>query len=59
MKITEVEQMSEAKLLESINRENDTGFLTEDLVKIVDTHRNDQWSEPMDPDDFIAWMYTL
>lgn len=59
MKVNEVKQMSEAKLFESIDNENDTGFLTEDLVSIVKTHRANDWSEPMSGDELVEWMKSV
>ena len=47
MKITEVTKQSDARLFESIDATNDTGFLTEDLVKVVRTHEANEWSEGM------------
>jgi hypothetical protein len=35
MNLKEVKQPSDQKLFEEIDRDNDTGFLTEDLVKIA------------------------
>lgn len=35
MKLKEVKQPSDKKLFEEIDKNNDTGFLTEDLVQIV------------------------
>lgn len=53
MKITEVTQPSENALFEALDAENDTGFLTEDLVKIVQA-ANGPWSGPMSGDEMIA-----
>jgi hypothetical protein len=47
MRINEVQQPSDKALFESIDAENTTGFLTEDLVKVVRTHQANEWSEPM------------
>ena len=47
MKISEVQQPSHAQLFEAVNRDNDTGFASEDLVKILREHRSGQWSQPM------------
>jgi hypothetical protein len=52
MKITEVTQPSEQALFEAIDASNDTGFLTEDLVKIGKAH-NGQWSDPVDVDEMM------
>jgi len=47
MRINEVQQPSDKALFESIDAENNTGFLTEDLVKVVRTHQANEWSGPM------------
>ena len=51
MKITEVMQPSDQALFEALDAENDTGLLTEDLVKIVKS-ANGPWSKPMTGDEF-------
>lgn len=47
MKITEVTKSKLDVLKEELEQNNDTGFMTEDLVKIADQHFNGEWSEPM------------
>jgi hypothetical protein len=47
MNLNEIKQPSDKTLFESIDQENDTGFLTEDLVKITRAHQDNTWSEPM------------
>ena len=39
--------MEHVQLMEEVEAMNDTGFLTEDLVSIVETHRKNMWSEGM------------
>ncbi len=56
MKITEVTKPSDKKLFETLDRQNDTGFLTEDLVKIVREDEKSNWSDPMTFDEFMAEM---
>jgi hypothetical protein len=53
MKINEVVQPSDKSLFESLNRGNDTGFATEDLVKIHRQHNSDKW-EPASYEDLVA-----
>lgn len=53
MKITEVQQPSDRTLFESIDQDNNTGFLTEDLVRIVREHQSARWSEPMTADELL------
>ena len=52
MKITEVSQPTDRALLESIEADNNTGFLAEDLAKIYRTHQADNW-ESVQYDDLI------
>lgn len=35
-------------LMEEIDAINDTGYLTEDLVTVIETHEKANWSEGMD-----------
>lgn len=58
MKIAEVQQTKEQALFESIDRENDTGFRTEDLVRIVQEHQSAQWSKPMTADELLESLST-
>ena len=53
MKINEALQPSDKTLFESIDAENNTGYLTEDLVKIVRTHQTNEWSEPMTAEELL------
>lgn len=41
-------------LVESIEENNDTGFSSEDIACLIETHIEDEWSEAMSGDDFIA-----
>lgn len=56
MRLDEVTQLTEQELHEVIDATNDTGFKTEDLVKIVMTDRANEWSEPMTAEELIAEM---
>ena len=47
MNLKEIKQPSDKKLFEELDRQNDTGFLTEDLVEIYRTKEAGEWSEPM------------
>lgn len=53
MKITEVTTTKSEALIESIDADNDTGFLTEDLVKIVETNESKRWSKPVTGDQLM------
>ena len=54
MKITEVTQPSDKALFEALDKDNTTGVLTEDLVKIAKTHNAGQWSEAMSLEESLA-----
>ncbi len=56
MRLNEVTKLTEQELHEVIDATNDTGFATEDLVKIVVTEREGKWSEAMTADDLLAEM---
>jgi hypothetical protein len=56
MKINEVSQLSDNTLFESISKNNNTGFLTEDLMKIYRTEKNNVWSEPMTAEELLQEM---
>lgn len=47
MNLNEIKQPSDKKLFEDLDAQNDTGFLTEDLVKITRAKQDAKWSEPM------------
>lgn len=51
MKITEVLANDSQALFEVLDAANDTGFLAEDLVKVVES-QNGPWTEPMTGDEF-------
>lgn len=53
MKITEITQLRGQRLYESLDSGNDTGVATSDLVRVVEAHRADVWSEPVDIDSYI------
>lgn len=56
MKITEVSRPRDrAALTESLSANNNTGFLSEDLVQIVEAHEG-EWSAEMSADDMLAEM---
>lgn len=41
-------------LKEDLEQNNNTGFLTEDLVKIAEQHINGTWTEPMTLEESLA-----
>lgn len=56
MKITEVTKTAKQALHESIDQDNSTGFLTEDLVRIVEQDQSGEWSKPMSADELLVEM---
>lgn len=44
------------QLVEAIEADNDTGFRSEDLARIVEQHESGEWSEPMTGEQVIAWL---
>lgn len=54
MKHKEIKVDSAKKLTEAVGANNDTGFLTEDLVKIAQAEQMGDWSEPQSADEFLA-----
>jgi hypothetical protein len=53
MKITEVTIPSSKSLFEELDKDNKTGFMTEDLVKVVQTHQTNEWSAPMTAEQLL------
>jgi len=56
MKINEVSQPSDRTLFESFDADNQTGFLTEDLVRIARVHQEARWGQPQTADELLAEM---
>lgn len=56
MKITEVARPTFKRLVEEFSRDNNTGFLAEDLARIAESHDSNCWSEPQTADELIAEM---
>lgn len=56
MKITEVTlPLDRAMIVEALSKENNTGFIAEDLANIVESHESD-WSDAMTADEMLAEM---
>jgi hypothetical protein len=53
MKITEVTIPSAKSLFESLDKDNNTGFMTEDLVSVVQTALTNEWSQPMTANELL------
>ena len=59
MRINEIVKLEGKALHEAISAENDTGVKTEDLVKIVETHRKDEWKTFETGEDFNRYLDSL
>lgn len=53
MKITEITQLRGQRLYETLDSGNDTGVATADLVRVVEAHRADVWSEPVSAESYL------
>lgn len=53
MKITEITQLRGQRLYEALDSGNDTGVATSDLVRVVEAHRNNVWSEPVSAESYL------
>lgn len=47
MRLNEVTQLTESELTETISLTNESGYKTNDLVKVAMTEQAGNWSEPM------------
>lgn len=56
MKINEVRVSSTKSLTEAIAQDNKTGFLTEDLVRVIQQEQSCEWSKPMTLEEMLAEM---
>jgi hypothetical protein len=53
MKSSEFTQLSGHMLYEALDQNNDTQVSTLDLVSIVESHRQNVWSEPVSGEDYL------
>lgn len=53
MRINQVIVESREQLVESLRVDNDTGCSPEDLALVVEAHRADVWSAPVDGDEYL------
>lgn len=53
MKLNEISKLTGKALFEALDRDNDTGLSTSDLVAIVEQERSGEWDD-IDGDDFLA-----
>ena len=58
MKLNEVTQPSEKALLEAVDARNDTGLLTEDVVKIIRSV-DGPWSGPFTLEESVAHLRAM
>lgn len=56
MRLFEVAKLNDEELFETVDRKNDTGYLTEDLVKVIKAEQTNEWSDPMSADDLSKLM---
>jgi hypothetical protein len=54
MKLTEIRKPSERKLFEEFDKDNNTGFATEDLVQIYKQHTEGRWLPPVSAEQLLA-----
>ena len=59
MQIKEILTESSKALFERLDKDNDTGFLTEDLVEIVRADQGHWKKMPDDPDAFNAYIDSI
>lgn len=59
MRINEIVKLEGKALHEAIHAENDTGVKTEDLVKMVEAHRKDEWKTFETGEDFNKYLDSL
>lgn len=59
MKISEIQRLEGKQLFEAIDRENDTGVRSEDLVRIVEAHRDNQWQVFESVESFEKYLDSL
>jgi hypothetical protein len=56
MKSSEFTQLNGQMLYEALDQNNDTGVATDGLVRIVEAHRNNVWSEAIDGSVFLKML---
>lgn len=54
MKIKEITQLNGQQLVESLAENNSTGCAPEDLAKVVEASRSDNWDDAIDGDEYLA-----
>lgn len=54
MRLREFAESYHQNLQESIDRENNTVFSTDDLMLILESHKNDQWTAPQNYEGILA-----
>lgn len=59
MKIKEVTQNEADALYEAIDAENDTGVATDNLVRMVNSHKENQWKTFESSADLFAYLDQL
>lgn len=59
MRVNEVLRLEGAQLHEALDAENNTGIATENLVKIVEAHRANEWKRFDTNEAFDAYLNSL
>jgi hypothetical protein len=57
--LQENNEFIKSKSNEEAHRENDTGFRTEDILKIIEIDKENRWSIPMTAQEIISHMESL
>lgn len=55
----DLKKLTDEELFDELDEDNDTGFATEDLVKIVKQHIGGEWSKPMTAEELIEYLEGL
>lgn len=56
MKIEEIVKSRKQLMIEQLEQHNASGFLTEDLVRVVEAAEENQWSQPCTANDILQEM---
>lgn len=54
MRVNEVTRLEGKKLFEALDKGNDTGVATENLVRVVEAQRKNEWQAFESADDLLA-----
>lgn len=54
MKINEIVQLTGPALVEHLEENNSTGCSAQDLAKVVESHRANEWDDAVDGEEYLA-----